>query len=290
MGRYRKILVAVDGSDSSTNAFRQACKIVREDKSWITVITVIPLYQDQFEILSTKEKISKKLHEEGEKILSKISEIAKQEDIFIRTQILEGIAFQSITDFAEEGGYDLIVMGRHGITRLEKTLIGSVTARVIGHSQKDILIVPQNSAVGWNKILLPTDGSRYSITAAEKAANLATSYGGQLIILSVVDVTEEFSTEAPGVVEHLVNKARKFVEELKNRAEAEGITATTLVREGETHEVITSLSKEYNCDVIVMGSHGRTGIKRLLMGSVAEKVIGYAPCPILITKTVKGES
>ncbi|RJQ50436.1 MAG: universal stress protein [Nitrospiraceae bacterium] len=285
MGRYRKILVAADGSESSKNAFRQACKIVRDEKSWITVVTAIPVYHDQFEVLSTREKVTSRLKGEGEKILSAIKEIADEEDIFIRTQVEEGAPFDTIIDIAEEGNYDLIVMGRHGMSRLDKTLVGSVTSRVIGHSQRDILVIPPASSVAWGRIMLPTDGSRYSLNAAERAIDLAKSYGGDLFIVSVIDVTEELYTESPGTVEQLIRKAKNFVEDLKKRAESNSVKAEALVREGETYEIITALATERNCDVIVMGSHGRTGIKRLLMGSTAEKVIGYASCPILIAKS-----
>jgi nucleotide-binding universal stress UspA family protein len=284
MGRYKKILVAVDGSDSSKNAFRQACRIVREDKSWITAITVIPLYQDQFEVLSTKEKVSKRLREEGEKILSGIKEIADKEDVFVRTQIEEGTPFQTIIDVAEENGYDLIVMGRYGMARLEKVLVGSVTARVIGHSKKDVLVVPSNATIGWNNIVLATDGSGYSAAASEKAIDLAKSYGGNIKAIAVVDVTDEFMTQAPEVVERLVKEAKGFVNDVKSKAEEESVKTVTFVKEGEAYRVITDLAKEEKADIIVMGSHGRTGLKRLLMGSVTEGVVGHSPCPVLVVK------
>ncbi|MBI4682919.1 MAG: universal stress protein [Nitrospirae bacterium] len=284
MARYRKILVAVDGSDSSRNAFCQACKIVRDDKSWITVITVIPLYQDQIEVLSIKEKVARKLREEGEKIISEIGVLARQEDVFIRTYVEEGVPFQSIIDFAEDGGYDLIVTGRHGITRFEKALIGNVAARIIGHSSRDVLVIPGNSSVGWNSIVFATDGSRYSSAAADKAMDLAKSYNGNIKVICSVDVTDEFLAQAPEVVERMVKEAKVFTQAIKEKADALNINIETFVREGETFRVITDLAKQANADVIVMGSHGRTGIKKILMGSVTEKVIGYAPCPVLIVR------
>lgn len=285
MGKYRKILVAVDGSDSGKNAFRQACRIVREDKSWITVITTLPIYQDQFEVLSIKETVSKRLRKEGDKILSEIKEIANEEEVFIKTRVEEGTPFQTIVDIADEGGYTLIVMGRHGMTRLEKALVGSVTARVIGHSRSDVLVVPLHTAVGWKNILLTTDGSKYSKAATEKAIDLAKSYGGKLNVVSIVDVTEEFQTEAPGAVEKLIRDAKAFINDVEKNAELQGIKTDTFVKEGESYRVITDMAKEHNSDVIIMGSHGRTGIRRFLMGSVTEKVIGYAPCPVLVVKS-----
>jgi nucleotide-binding universal stress UspA family protein len=285
MARYRKILVAVDGSDSSKNAFRQACKIVHDDKSWITALTTLPLYQDQFDVLSMKEKVSQRLKEEGENILSDIKTISNEEDVYLRTRIEEGSPFQTIVDIADEGGYDLIVMGRHGMKRLDKTPIGSVTARVIGHSNSDVLVVPLNTSIGWGNILLPTDGSKYCRAATEKAIDLTKSYDGRLNVISVVDVTEEFQTEAPGIVEKLVHEAKKIVNDIKISAGAHGVKAETFVKEGDTYRIITEFSEKENVNVIVMGSHGRTGIRRLLMGSITEKVIGYSPCPVLIVKS-----
>ena len=113
MGRYRKILVAVDGSDSSKNAFRQACKIARQDASWITVITTIPFYQDLFQMPSIQEKVSKTLREDGEKVISEIKKIADQEDAFIRPILDEGSPVNTIVDTASENNFDLIVIGRH---------------------------------------------------------------------------------------------------------------------------------------------------------------------------------
>lgn len=284
MGRYRRILVAVDGSESSKNAFRQACRIALEDKSWLTVITTIPPYEDLFQMPSIQQKVSMALRAEGEKIVTEIKKIAAEEDTYIKTLLEEGTPFDTIVDTAEEGNYDLIVMGRLGRKRIEKALVGSVTARVIGNSQRDVLVFPLNAKIGWNNIMLATDGSKYSLSATDKAINIAQSYGGEIKAVSVVDVTEEFQTEAPEAVDRLVAGAKGFVEEVKKKAETQGVRIEPLVREGETFKVITDLAKKFASDIIVMGSHGRTGIKRLLMGSVTEKVLGYAPCPVLVVR------
>lgn len=284
MAKYRKILVAADGSESSRNAFRQACRIALMDKSWLTVITTIPSYEDLFQMPSIQEKVSRALREEGEKVLAGIREIAKEEDAHITTILEEGAPFQSIVDTAEEGNYDLIVMGAHGTKPIERALVGSVTARVIGNSQRDVLVFPLRTEIGWHSIMVATDGSKHGRSATEKAIEIAKAYDGQVNVVSVVDVTEEFQAQAPEAVEKLVDKAKGYVEEVRQRAEAEGVKIETFVREGESYKVITDLSRKCKCDVIIMGSHGRTGVKRLLMGSVTEKVIGYAPCPVLVVR------
>jgi nucleotide-binding universal stress UspA family protein len=284
MERYRKILVAVDGSESSKNAFRQACRIVRHDKSWITAITVIPPYQDQFQTLSVREKVSIALKNEGDKILADIQGIAKEEDVYLKFMLEEGSPADCILDIAEENFFDLIVTGRRGMSRTEKLLIGTVTGRIIGHSVCDVLVVPLDTTVTWNTLLVPTDGSRFSDGSTEKAISLAKVYGAELKIISVVDVTDEFQAQAPDAVESLVNQAWQHVEAVGKKAAAIGVHADCFVREGESYQVITGMAMKQAVNMIIMGSHGRTGVKRIFMGSVTEKVIGHAPCPVLVVK------
>ena len=99
-----------------------------------------------------------------------------------------------------------------------------------------------------------------------------------------MDVRAEFPAEAPQAVEDLVRTAKGFVSVVKKQAEAAGVKTETFVKEAEASEAITNLAKDQGANMIVIGSHGRTGLRRLLMGSVAEKVIGHAPCPVLVVK------
>ena len=82
--------------------------------------------------------------------------------------------------------------------------------------------------------------------------------------------------------DELIQNAKGVVEAVKKKAEEQGIKTDTFVKEGEASKVITDLAGEQDINVIVIGSHGRTGLRRLLMGSVAERVIGIASCPVLV--------
>jgi nucleotide-binding universal stress UspA family protein len=283
MGRYRKILVAVDGSESSRNALRQAIKLANSEECWITVVSVIPSYTGDLSATFIGD-MRKAMAEPCEKALSEAENIAKTERALIKTVCEEGEIYERIVDLADAENCDLIVMGRKGLSQIERAFMGSVAARVIGHSQRDVLVVPENTAIGWNSIFLNTDGSKYSEAATDKAINFAKSYGGELMVLSVVEVTEEFLARAPGMVEDMVKKAKGFVEDVRKKAEEYNIKTIPFVREGEAYRVITNLARENKADIIVMGSHGRTGLRRLLMGSVTAKVIGHSPCPVLVVK------
>lgn len=284
MGRYRKILVAVDGSESSRNALLQAFRFAVDEKCWITVTSVVPPYDGEIEIIGVKD-IRSALRKPCEEALADARRFAEQERALIKTVCEEGEAHERIVDLADAENCDLIIMGRRGLRPVERLLVGRVTARVIGHSQRDILVVPDGTKVGWETIVMATDGSRFSQAAADRAISFAKSYGGKLKVLSVVDVPAEFYGEAPQAVEDLVRKAKQFVARVREQAEASGVEAETFVGEAEAHQAVNNLAQEQKADMIVIGSHGRTGLRRMLMGSVAEKVIGFAACPVLVVKS-----
>lgn len=284
MGKYRKILVAFDGSEAGENALMQAFTLANDEKSWITVATVVPAYTGDLSLVGVGD-IHKALTRPGEQLLSRAREIATHEGALVKTVLEEGEAHEKLVDLAEAENCSVIVMGRRGRSKLEKALMGSVTARVIGLSQRDVLVVPPGADIAWKKILVATDGSKNSVNAVEKAVDFAKSYGGNLIALSVVDLPDELYAEAPTLVDNLVAKAKGYVGDVSGLADKIGVTVRTEVREGESYRSVVSLAAEESVDLIVMGSHGRTGLKRLLMGSVTEKVIGHAPCPVLVVKT-----
>lgn len=283
MGKYRKILVAVDGSESSRNALRQAFRLANDEKCWITVTSVIPPYEGDIELTGVRD-IRSALRKPCEDALAEAQKIAETERALIKPVCEEGEVYERIVDLADAENCDVIVMGRRGLRKLGRAFMGSVTARVIGHTQRDVLVVPKDTTMGWKKIVFPTDGSRFSAAAAERAVNFAKSYGGELLVLSVVDVPSEFYGESPKAVEQLVAQAKQYVADVKKAAEAVGVKAEAFTAEAEAHAAVVNLAKERRADLIVMGSHGRTGLRRLLMGSVAEQVIGNAPCPVLVVK------
>lgn len=284
MGKYKKILIAVDGSESGRNALHQAFKLANEEKCWITVTAVVPPYEGDIETTGIRD-IRAALRKPCQDVLAEVEKVAKTERMLVKTVCEEGEVYERIVDLAEAENCDVIVMGRRGLRPIERALVGSVTARVIGHTQRDVLVVPKGAAVGWNTIVLATDGSRFSKAATERAIDFAKAYGGSLKVISVVDVPTEFYAEAPQAVDDLVVKAKEYTAGVKQAAERAGVAVETFIGEAEAYQAINNLAREQKADMIVLGSHGRTGIRRLLMGSVTEKVIGYAVCPVLVVKS-----
>ena len=285
MGKYKKILVAVDGSESSRNALLQAFRLAVDEKCWITVTSVIPPFTGDLDLTGVKGDVRASLAKPCEEALRDAEKLAQEERILIKTVCEEGETYERIVDLADGSNADVIVMGRRGLKKIDRTLVGSVTARVIGHTQRDVLVVPAGSVLGWKKILVATDGSKFSSIAVTKAIDFAAAYGGALVVVSVVDVPAEFYAEAPAAVEDMVRKAKEYTAAVRKQAEAAGVKAETYVGEAEAFEAIVKLARDEIVDMIVVGSHGRTGLRRLLMGSVTEKVIGHANCPVLVAKS-----
>ncbi len=283
MGKYRKILVAVDGSESSRNALSQAFRLAVEEQCWITVTSVVPSYDGEIEILGVRD-IRAALRKPCDDALGEAQHLAEIERVLIKTVCEEGEVHERIVDLADAENCDLIIMGRRGLRPVERMLVGRVTARVIGHTQRDVLVVPNGTTVGWKTTILATDGSKYSMAAADRAIAFAKSYGGELKVLSVVDVPPELYAEAPQAVEDLIRKAKGYVSEVKKQSDDACVIADTFVCETEAYQAIINLAREQKANIIILGSHGRTGLRRLLMGSVTEKVIGHAPCPVLVVK------
>jgi universal stress protein A len=138
------------------------------------------------------------------------------------------------------------------------------------------------------KILCPVDFSNDSFTALDYAADFARQNQGQLILLHVVDnpladqygpIRQNFYAE----VEHALEKSKQMLAEAV-QAHAAGVAYEAIVKRGNPYEEIIDLANSHHADMIVMSTHGRTGPQRLVIGSVAEKVVRTAPCPVLTVK------
>ena len=271
MGRYKKILVAVDGSESSLHALRESFKLATKEQSWITVVSVVPPYRGDL-AMTAITNIQQAIREPYEKALSEAEKMAKAERMLIRTVCVEGDPYEGIVDHAESEKCDVIILGKKSTGMLERVLMGSVTAKVIGYTLCRVLVIPKDAHLTFEKILIATDGSMHSEFASQEAIDIAKRCRGILIVLSATKKEED------------IPAAKKNVDMVKKLAEKEGVEVETLIRKGVPHEVIVTTAAQKDAGLIVLGSHGRTGITKLLMGSVTERVIGNTRTAVLVWK------
>jgi nucleotide-binding universal stress UspA family protein len=138
------------------------------------------------------------------------------------------------------------------------------------------------------KILVPTDSTEHSIRAAKYALSIAKSQDAEIVLVYVVDevVIDQFSNETErAVVEaELKNDGQRSIHYAMGLAEKAGVKATSMLVRGRPFEQIVNITKSFDIDLVVMGTYGRKAVERILIGSVAERVIEYAPCPVLVVK------
>lgn len=281
MGAYSRIMVAYDGSDSSQSALRYAGALAQAcGKCAVHVVNVMP----------SAEEIGVDLLGQGGsrsgagKILEEAVAVANDAGFQISTSSVQGRIFDKISEEADRTGCELIALGRRGMTRLERMLMGSVTARVIGHTSKDVLVVPRGMSFRSDRIALATDGSKYSDAAVEQALWFAKRFKSSITAVMVAETHDQYMVEAPNLLDVIIQQAEKTLAEVARRVEAEGIPIATLVKEGEASRSILDVADQAGADIIFMGSHGRRGLTRLLMGSITEKVIGQAKVPVFVKR------
>jgi nucleotide-binding universal stress UspA family protein len=143
------------------------------------------------------------------------------------------------------------------------------------------------------RILYPTDFSRASNAAFARAIAMAKADRAQLMLVHVLAPPMPIAGEGyipPNVYEDLEASARRYGEKrlaaLQDKARKAGVKSSTLLLEGAAHEQIVRAAKSKKADLIVIGTHGRTGLAKLFLGSVASRVVTTAPCPVL---TVRGK-
>ena len=224
------------------------------------------------------EKAENRIREHLESVKSR----ASKEDVDCEIVIHRGEEpFQDIVNEAEKNRVDMIIIGTHGRAGLKRLMMGSVTAKVIGHALCNVLVVPLHAKVDCRNILIATDGSRYSDAAASEAIGIAKRCGGSLIVISIALSDKEIIL--PEDDEEMI-LAKDNVKKIVELAEKEGIKKEGLTVKGKPHEAILETSKQKRADLIVVGSHGRTGLDRLLMGSVTERIIGHSESAVLVVK------
>jgi len=277
---FPKILVCTDGSPDSEGAITAALNLAKTTGSTVFLLEVL-FYLAGYELQApdtlAPPMVNMELMEAQETATRERLEARKAmaagEGVTLEPRVRTGSsAYEGILEEVGESRPDLIIMGRHGYTGLTRLLMGSVTARVIGHSPCDVLVVPRDVPLSFKRILAASDGSPFSEAAWTAALSLAKTMGSDLIGVSVAASDRD------------IPAATKVVRTLEESASQQGITLDTMIPMGRPEEGIVKAADFKGASLIIVGSHGRTGLKRLLMGSVAERVIGDAKCPVLVVK------
>jgi nucleotide-binding universal stress UspA family protein len=269
--QWSKIMACTDGSPEGQNAVLQALELARACSCKVHTVQVVEIVPE-FEAVAPDLRSC--LEEEIRKSMEAFKDKAAELGVVIEPRVLNcQLPHRAIVATAEEVQAELIVVGRYGRTGLTRLLMGNVTARIIGFSPVDVLVVPEGMTLGFKRLLIASDGSSFSAAAWDTALAMAKRAGSKLLGLCA-------AREEGEIIE-----AQETIHQMLTAANQEGVAFTGLSPQGQqADDAIIQTALKEGVNLIIMGSHGRTGLKKLLMGSVTERVIGDTPCPVLVVK------
>jgi nucleotide-binding universal stress UspA family protein len=258
----------------------------------ITVLNVLDV-EDFLSSAIYRENIRENENRAATSLVQNIARRLASPDVKTFAKVIENYPATGIIDYAKEWGADLIIVGSHGHAGLGKFLLGSV-ARVVAHNAPcsvEIVRETPRDAAGALKILLATDGSEFSNAAAHSIAARPWPAGTEVKVVSVLDealpVVDPWYTAGEWLEAQRQEKTKNCqqavdsAEKILNQA---GLKVTKLLLMGGARWMILNEANEWGANLIVLGSHGRRGVQRLLMGSVSEAVALHANCSVEITR------
>ena len=291
---YNRLLIAVDGSDEATHAARYGLELADIVGAAVDLVYVIPRRSLQ---MTRTERERTRLRERGNDILSAAAELADA-DTAVETHLAEGTPAVEISSLAGDLSADLLVVGRQGMTGVGRRVLGGVTERVLARGEVPICVVPLGESVpaaDCDRLLVPTDGSDNAAAAVPHAAALATASAAAVDVLNVVDLQAAGGPFNVGgldtaFIERLETRGADAVETIaENIADAapEISVDTAVERMTDIHGAaagIRAYVEANDIDLVVMGSHGRSNLRRGLLGSVASVVLQTVDIPVVIVK------
>jgi nucleotide-binding universal stress UspA family protein len=282
MPTFSKILVATDCGPSSECAVRWAAALAARSRACLTVLHAIEGAAYAFPFPPSPQ-----LDDEARMRLDSLVAGLTARGLRADWVLREGLAADEICAAALDARVDLVVVGSHGRSGLPRFVHGSVAERVVRLAPVPVLTVHSADEVKpgeggpVRRILAPTDFSDASRRSVEAALKLAIDFDAVLTVLHVCElpvglqyVTEDVAKEVEAQARQKLDATLASVRLLAPKAEGN-------LRRGNAWAGIVAAAEEHASDLIVVGTHGRRGLERAFLGSVAEKVVRLAPVPVL---------
>ena len=310
---YSRILVPLDGSALAAQALPYAQVLGKALGTEIELFRVVPTlsdilrgismnnYEDSWSSASYEqlEAWRQQIRHEAEENLTRTVASMRAAGSSVRSKIREGYPPEAIAQEAEQESNTLIVITTHGRTGLSRWWIGSVTDRVLHLTNAPIFVVraqpeeedPAPQPPQLHNVILPLDGSPLAEQAIPHAAIIATALNARVDLLHSVTDQRIVPPESP-VPEAFQPKqhtqATEYLSMIRDRLLAQGVTNTEIIiTEADAAEAIAETALGSDDSIIVMSTHGRSGIQRTVIGSVADKVARHSGCPVLLVRARK---
>jgi nucleotide-binding universal stress UspA family protein len=298
-----RILCPTDFGASAHGALRQAVRLAECHAASIDLLHVanVPHYvrRDMVGIMGSSgaRPLQEIALEEAEKeMVALLADLSPNDRERITTECKFGTPITTIIQYAEAHQADLIVMGASGKVRVAKYILGGTAGKTIRRAHCPVMCVPGDEVRDFQRILVATDFSACSERALELGAFMAAAARARLV---VAHVTPSAWSLPPGLnvgsvgqeahwLELLQREAREQLDEFVDKHHAYGNEQVVERRElliGSPAQSLLQYAEKENVDLMVLGTHGRSAVARLMLGSVAETVVHHAKVPVLTVRS-----
>lgn len=303
---FKRILVPLDGSAVSEGAVALAGSIARAFDAHITLMRAVDdIAPVPYEITGgsdiAEEIIASRVAEAGD-YLNKVA--ATLAGVETDIKVMRGIAAQCIVILAQDG-YDLITMNTHGRSGVMRTLMGSVAMQVVRETNLPVLLlnnrVPadqyHDKDFHFRRILVPLDGSPLAEQVMPLAVKAAHKLGAELLLVHILPPAAEQEVSIAHAVgknkdddaDYVVNEQERpathfYLEQVASQYIPDDVAYIIVGYAGKPAPDILALISERHCDMVMMTTHARAGLQRIIEGSVAERVVGKSPVPVLLLR------
>ncbi len=274
----QRILVPTDGTAFANRVLNHVRPLLGE-RSEVALLHVYP------ERVLGDEAVASRAVARARSRLERLDALVLRWGAKAKTAVMVGDAADEILAYARSYEPTLIAMATHGRGGLDRLVRGSVAESVLRWSTQPVLLVSSRALASRQRkirrILVPLDGSGRSTAALPEARRLARIHGAELLLLHVVAIPSASSSPDDAIMTR--TEARGHLEALSR--EADGVSSRAVLGTGKPGAAIVRAIEREGADLVVMSSHGRSGVARWILGSVAEEVLRGCGCPVLVLRS-----
>lgn len=291
---FKKILVPLDGSELAERALYPALTVAQQTRGQVILLSV-PILKHVFVTeragygLLLPNNSFEKSRQELIAYLQSIRESQEEADFNVCTRVLDGDPASVIVDAATEEGVDLIAMSTRGHSGLTHWMIGSVTEKVLRAASCPVLVIRSSKVI--SKILITLDGSELSEQALKPGFEFARCVEAEVFLLQVLNILSPSEVRwlnelEAGLADRLREDSKAYLKTIAGdyRDAVGGKGVQTIVRAGHAASKILDTVENLDIDLIVLATHGRTGLRRWVYGSVTEKILRSTNCAMLVVR------
>jgi nucleotide-binding universal stress UspA family protein len=293
---FQRVLIPLDGSPFAEHVLALLPRVATPAETELVLVSVIEPVRYAFNRVDfTLATLATYIRNSTQAYIDSQRERLCNAGYSVTSHVLDGDAAGCIVELAETVHAELIAMTTHGRSGFVSWALGSVAERVVQGANIPVLLMRQemeNGASPLRRILVPLDGSALAEQALPIAQRLARSTGAQLLLLQVLQELDAGSkrmlfaneAEADAAIAGWRADAEEYIQKIAGEPAMDGVVAVARTAVGAPEKVLGATIVDEDIDLVVMSTHGRTGLSRWYYGSIANKVLHSASCPLLLIR------